>query len=586
MHDLHRFLVDYDIAMLRALAQNRGIALATNRKTEAADHLATALLEPVSVSTALAHLSPQARDALELVLASGGRMRAPHFARRFGRVRPMGPGRLERETPWKDPANPTEELWYAGLVFFAFFKDRAGPGEFICVPQDLLPLLPQPQGEPLSFSVEAVPPAAYQAKLDESGSAFVEDLFAYLVYLQTHDVRPYADGRLGRRDLARIRGRLLDADGRRLIFLRHLAQSLGLVVRQGEALRLEATTARQWLISSPARQLAALQVGWREDPTWNDLCRVPALVCDQEPRWQQRHDPVMTRKSLLALLARVPPDAWWTLDSFLRAVKDFHPDFQRPDGDYTSWYIRDAASGEYLAGFESWERVEGALITDLFIGALRWLGVVATSQAAAVSEGVQPILCRLTESGARLLASLPQAEQPEGQAQSDAEPEELPPPPIQVGADFSVKVPSPANLYTRFQLERFADLESTQPCRYTLTVRGLSRALARGIQVEQVLAFLQQASETAIPANVAGQLRLWAGRFGQVELEEVAVLKVKNERVLRELSVLPSTQPLLGQVLSPTMALVPRRNLPRLRKALAELGFLLSPPADPVEDPS
>ena len=114
---------------------------------------------------------------------------------------------------------------------------------------------------------------------------------------------------------------------------------------------------------------------------------------------------------------------------------------------------------------------------------------------------------------------------------------------------------------------------------------GLSRALARGIQVEQVLAFLQQASETTIPANVAGQLRLWAGRFGQVELEEVALLNVKNERVLRELSVLPSTQPLIGQVLSPTTALVPRRNLPRLRKALAELGFLLPPPADPAEDP-
>jgi len=68
------------------------------------------------------------------------------------------------------------------------------------------------------------------------------------------------------------------------------------------------------------------------------------------------------------------------------------------------------------------------------------------------------------------------------------------------------------------------------------------------------------------------------------ELEEVAVLKVKNERVLRELSVLPLTQPLIGQVLSPTMALVPKRNLPRLRKALAELGFLLPPSADSAED--
>lgn len=588
MHDLQRFLIDYDIAMLRALAQNRGIALATNRQTEAVDHLTTALLEPLSVRTALAHLSAQARGALELLLTSGGRMRAPHFVRRFGRVRPMGPGRLERETPWQSPANPTEELWYAGMVFLAFFEDEAGPGEFICVPQDLIPLLPQPCGEPPFFSVETVPVPAHQADTGNAGPAFVQDLFAYLVYLQTHGVRPYSDGRLGRRDQARIREHMVDPDERRLVFLRHLAQRLGFVVRQGETLRIEATAARQWLVSSPAWQLAALQAGWRDDPTWNDLCHVPALVCDQEPRWHLRHNPVMTRKSLFSLLACVPTDAWWTLDSFVHAVKDLHPDFQRPDGDYTSWYIRDAASGEYLAGFESWERVEGGLITDLLTGALHWLGVVATMTAEIDSRGEQApltarVVCRLTESGVRLLACS-HREETEEQALSDAEPEGPPPPPILVRADFSVEVPSPVNLYTRFQLERFADLEKMQPCRYALTASGLSRALARGIQVEQVLAFLQQASEAAIPANVAGQLWLWAGRFGQVELEEVALVRVKNERVLRELSVLPLTQPLIGQVISPTMALVPRRNLPRLRKALADLGFLLPSPTDSTGD--
>jgi hypothetical protein len=76
---------------------------------------------------------------------------------------------------------------------------------------------------------------------------------------------------------------------------------------------------------------------------------------------------------------------------------------------------------------------------------------------------------------------------------------------------------------------------------------------------------------------VAGQLRLWAGRFGQVEIEEVAVLRVKSERVLKELSVLPETRGLLSQVLTPSTALVHKRNLPRLRKALRALGYLLPP---------
>jgi hypothetical protein len=68
-----------------------------------------------------------------------------------------------------------------------------------------------------------------------------------------------------------------------------------------------------------------------------------------------------------------------------------------------------------------------------------------------------------------------------------------------------------------------------------------------------------------------------------VELEEVALLQVKNERVLKELSVLPETRSLIGRVLSPTSALVRKADLPRLRVELRALGFL---PAEGSDDPS
>jgi len=60
---------------------------------------------------------------------------------------------------------------------------------------------------------------------------------------------------------------------------------------------------RHWLTASPARQLAALQQAWRDDPTWNDLRRVPALICDREMPW--RNDPLATRPAL-ALAYHVP----------------------------------------------------------------------------------------------------------------------------------------------------------------------------------------------------------------------------------------------------------------------------------------
>jgi hypothetical protein len=71
-----------------------------------------------------------------------------------------------------------------------------------------------------------------------------------------------------------------------------------------------------------------------------------------------------------------------------------------------------------------------------------------------------------------------------------------------------------------------------------------------------------------------GQLQLWAGRLGQVQLKEVVLLQVKNERVLKELSVLPETRSLIAQVLSPTSALIRKQDLPRLKVELRALGYL------------
>jgi hypothetical protein len=568
MHDLRRFLVDYDLAMLRALADNRSTALTTNAKNEAVDRLAAALREPLSVRTALARLSPKAQRALEVLLAAGGRMRAPQFGRAFGQVRPIGPGRLDREAPWHNPANPAEELWYAGLIFRAFADDEGGPGEFIFVPDDLKPLLPTPPSQPDAFSLDIVPAPegapASPADGGEGHSPLVRDLFAYLVTIQNHDVRPYAspqpgEGRLARRDRSALVQRLADADESRLALLRHLAARLGFVVQEDKLLRLAAPPIRPWLSAGRGPQLAALQEAWRDDPTWIDLCHVPGLACDQATPWLQRYDPVAVRRALLALLARCPEDGWWSLDSFVGAVKDVHPDFQRPDGDYASWYIHDLESGDYLSGFSSWDAVEGALIAYMVARPLHWLGVVD------VAPGQGGLACRLTAAGRRFL----------GLASGEAA--AAPSLPIVIQPDMKLEVPHPVNLYTCFQVERFADpvgIQAGQPWSYRLTVGGLGRALSRGLRVEQVLAFLQQASDQRLPTNVAGQLRLWAGRYGQVQLDEVALLTTKNERALKELSVLPETRALIDRILSPTTALVHQSNLPRLRKALRDLGFL------------
>lgn len=177
---MQRFLVDYTMAMLRAVAQARGIALSGGRQVEATGELAAALLDPFSVRVAQAQLSEGGRQALDALIAAGGKMRSPRFSRRFGQVRPAGPGRLERESLWQEPANPAEELLYLGLAFRAFDRDEAGPGEFFLIPDDLLPLLPAPAGEPPRFSADVVPAPAQPR---DAGRALELDLFPILFTL-------------------------------------------------------------------------------------------------------------------------------------------------------------------------------------------------------------------------------------------------------------------------------------------------------------------------------------------------------------------------------------------------------------------
>lgn len=556
MNSLHRCLVDYDMAMLRALAANRGVLLDTNRQTEAVDRLAIALAEPESVAHAVSRLSSASRSALDRLLAAGGQMREAHFGREAGQIRPVGPGRLEREAPWQSPANAAEELLYLGLIFRGFRagEGAGGPGQFVAIPNELRPLLPAPQAAAPVLAVEAVP----GPETEPRERTLDEDLFVYVVYLQNHAVRTYADGRLGRRDSQALLGRLGQPADRRLALVRHLAERLGLAARQDEHLRLQPAALKGWLTAAPERQLAMLAEAWRDDPAWIDLCQVPSLVCDTTTDWLARYDALAARRAVLGLLAHCPTGAWWHCASFIAAVKRAAPDFQRPDADYEAWYIRDASGDKpaYLSGFESWEQVDGALLADLLAGPLRWLGVVVRAGTEA-----EP-LCRLTALGSRFLG-LPAPEAAVIQS-----------PPVVVQADFGIDLPPPASRYVRFQLERFADVERAEPCRYRLTVRGLSRALERGLQVDQILAYLGQASGRPVPPNVAGQLRLWAGRLGQVRLEEVVLLHVKSERVLTELSTLPQTRGLIDRVLSPTVALVRKHNLPRLEKALRELGYL------------
>jgi hypothetical protein len=292
---------------------------------------------------------------------------------------------------------------------------------------------------------------------------------------------------------------------------------------------------------------------------------VPSLK-PQPTGW--KNDPALARRQVLGFLTACHPGKWYGLDDLVMAVKAAAPDFQRPDGDYTAWYIHDL-QGRALMGFEHWERVEGALLRYLVAGPLHWLGVVDLGFA---EELPQPAAFRLAETGLALLglAMLAAVDEPPA-GDRGVEPARL-----SIGDDFSLSLPLEASLYTRFQVTRLADLIGREAgqVRYRLSQLSLARARRQRITPEQIGGFLARASGGQVPDKVMAGLRGWQKHTLSLRLEEGAVLRADRPETLQALRRDPTIAPLLGEILGPLAILVPRQHLAQVRRWLAERGYL------------
>ena len=110
MPDLIKSLHQYDLGFLRIVAQLWGVELEGGDVRQAAPNLASALRDPELVAEVIEALPSQASAALQDLLKNDGRLPWVRFARRYGEVREMGPGRRDREKPYQQPVSPAEAL--------------------------------------------------------------------------------------------------------------------------------------------------------------------------------------------------------------------------------------------------------------------------------------------------------------------------------------------------------------------------------------------------------------------------------------------------------------------------------------------
>jgi hypothetical protein len=293
--------------------------------------------------------------------------------------------------------------------------------------------------------------------------------------------------------------------------------------------------------------LQTLAEAWLESETFNELHQIPGLVFEGE--W--KNQPLVTREFLLNLLDAIPEGKWWSLPAFIRDVKAKYPDFQRPAGDYDSWFIKRESDGEYLRGFTYWDQVDGALVRYFITGILFWLGQV---ELARPEDGAEPTAFRVI------------SEKSKGRSEEGK---------IVARSNGQIAVPRFAPRAVRYQVARFCEWNEAKEdeYRYTITPPSLKKATEQGLKVEHLLALLAKYTASGIPPVLVKGLKRWEANGTEARVQTQVVLRVSKPEVLEELRKSKAAR-FLGEMLGPTTVVLKDGTQSKVLAALAELGLL------------
>jgi len=548
MPDLIQSLQSRDLVHLRIVASMWGVELASVETDAVLSELAAALLDPALVGEIVDALSAEALSALEAMSEEGGRIPWATFVRRFGEIREIGPGRRDREQPYLQPISAAETLFYRALLARAFFDTPNGPQEFAYIPDDLLSLI-------------------HHGEHREHGENIKKDsVDSVLSVVKKEPLGRPASLKERERPLPPC-DRLLDDAATLLAALRMGIQPPETIIPVKvvrEFLRVakilsdsepRAEAVKTFLEASRKDALDMLASAWQASENFNELWQIPGLVCEGE--WINQ--PLVTREFLLDLLDAVPENQWWSLPAFVRAVKDKYPDFQRPAGDYDSWFIRRADSETYLRGFDHWDNVDGALIRYFISGPLFWLGMV---ELASPVDSETITAFRITSKVESQTSDVrPSTFDEKGK--------------LTVTSSGKISVPRSVPRAARYQISRFCtwDEEKTEEYRYRVTTGSLKKAKEQGLKVGHLLSLLAKNAAAEIPPAFVKALKRWELNGTEARVENLVVLRVSRPEVLDELRKSKAGR-FLGEMLGPTTVIVKKGAQAKVLAALAELGLL------------
>ena len=525
MPDLSASLHKQDLGHFRIVAEFWGLELESTDTIPALEELCGSLLDLEAVSETLEILPAEARSALNELVSADGKIEWSIFARKYGEIREMGAGRRDRERPYLKPASTAEFLFYRALIAKAFFESDKGSQEFAYIPEDLLEIINEVNLEdtPIVPSAEALgrPATPIEKAFEIPATDFVlDDATTYLAAM-----------RIGHESKTEFKRELP-----------LLLTTAGIIKNDG----LLPEAVKKFLEATRKEGLELLYGAWLASTTFDELRLMPGIVCEGE--WKSQ--PQVTREFLMNLVNDIPEGKWWSIPAFVKAIKEKYPDYQRPAGDYDSWFIKRASDGQFMRGFAYWDFVDGALIKYL-IQLLHWLGKV---DLAAPEEGKEPTAFRLVGLRPETL-------------KTDVK--------LNVASTGKISVPRSFSRAVRYQLARFCEWDEPKGDEYfyRVTAESLKRATEQGLKAEQLLAMLVKYTKETVPPAMVKALKRWDANGPEARVESLLVLRVSKPEIMEEMRKSKAGK-YFGEMLSPTAVVVKSGAIQKVLAELAELGLL------------
>jgi hypothetical protein len=591
----------YRYEALLQIAEGCGLISAGHRprppKEALLESLARRLATPEHVSQALAKLSPLEHAVLDRLLLHPGEVPTTMLRDELLREDVVQPGPRKSaaelyEGSAFDPERSCLEdvlarLTLRGLVFSSGHSApwtgsaRLGlsPGQTLVVPEPLRALLPRPPLPPVEWGRGNLPAPVEASSTD----AAQRDLFIYWSCMRVQPGPLTQAGLLQRRTLRTINEQLLapdasvvsanvETDAPRLYFMRLLLQDLGLLAVEHGHLRSTGTRNRvpdTWRLSSDQRSKACVQV-WLRMRRWSELSSLNVSTVS--------FDLPQARAVLLEQLRLLTPGGWVSAERFLHRLAIVAPRLLFRARDPAAHNSTSPASAynsdaNHATRQSHWfAEIEAGFVGGALSGPLHWLGLLDVS----ADEG-RLLAFRINPDGARALGLEPALPDNAPHGTEDARVIVLP--------NFQILALGPVSEAILAQLEMLADRVKVDRSafEYVLSRGAVYRAQKDGLSVPTIVAFLQQASDAALPQNVLRTLEEWGEQHERIVFHRgVTLCQAAGPDVMERLWGDASLLKYLERALTPTVALARRGRATALQEALLQQGWM--PAFSPRDD--